>query len=129
MLSTLRSFITQDSAPDLKSFGHTPAPISHDTLQPCVPGRDCDDCPNQEHRTSDGPLCLVKPGTKVRVVSVAEGRRFRKRLADLGLAPGMEVNVLRASHARGPMILGLCGDARLAIGWGMANKIIVQELG
>lgn len=100
----------------------------HAQMRPCVPGVDCEDCPNREVEAGQLPLCLLEPGTRASVVSVGEGRRFRKRLADLGLAPGMEVRVLRASRGRGPMILGLCGDSRIAMGWGMANRIDVKVL-
>jgi Fe2+ transport system protein FeoA len=95
-------------------------------LEDCTPGVDCEDCPNQPVKGATLPLCLVPPGARARIVHVDEGRRFRKRLADLGLAVGMDVRVLKTSQGSGPLILAVCNDARLAIGWGMANKIRVQ---
>lgn len=95
-------------------------------LEQCVPDVDCKDCPNQEAGGSVLPLCLVKAGKRAVVDRVYEGQRFRKRLADLGLATGMELHVLRASYGSGPMIVAIRNDARLALGWGMANKIHVR---
>jgi Fe2+ transport system protein FeoA len=95
-------------------------------LHPCDPGVDCEDCPNQPVIGATLPLCLVAPGESARIVRVDEGRKFRKRLADLGLVVGMEVRVVQAAHGAGPMILAVRNDSRLAVGWGMANKIRVQ---
>jgi len=95
--------------------------------EPCTPGVDCADCPNRQ--TTDGAiqLCQLAPGEAGRIVAVYEGRRFRKRLADLGLTVGMDVQVVRASHGRGPLILAICNDSRLALGWGVASKILVER--
>ncbi len=49
---------------------------------------------------------------------------LRRRLAELGLNVGSEVRVLQ-SHGGGPMILAVKEDARMAIGRGMAHKILV----
>ncbi|NLX09259.1 MAG: ferrous iron transport protein A [Chloroflexi bacterium] len=92
----------------------------------CTPGVDCDDCPNRDHVAAALPLCLVRPGQRARIVQVEHGQRFRKRLADLGLAPGMELRVMQASHLSGPLILAVRCDARIALGWGMAKKIQVE---
>ena len=87
----------------------------------------CENCPNRALESSTLPLCRLEPGDAACIVAVDEGRRFRKRLADLGLAVGMEVQVVRASRGRGPMILAICSDSRLALGWGIANKILVEK--
>ncbi len=97
-------------------------------LEHCTPGVDCETCPNQAADGPTLPLCLVKAGGRAIVDHVYEGRRCRKRLADLGLAPGVEVSVLRAAYGAGPMIVAVRTDARLALGWGMANKIHVRVL-
>ncbi|NDJ75099.1 MAG: ferrous iron transport protein A [Chloroflexi bacterium] len=123
MLNTLLTFFRTDT----RDNGATPSlPDGVQPLETCVPGVDCDDCPNQELEGAVMPLCLLSPGEQGRIVHVHEGRQFRKRLADLGLAVGMDVRVVRASHGHGPMILAVCQDGRLAMGWGMANKIRVE---
>ena len=100
--------------------------VQVEALHNCTPGMDCDDCPNEGITITTLPLCLVPAGESARIVHVEQGRRCRKRLADLGLAAGVDVRVLRASRAGGPMILAVRNDARLAIGRGMAMKIRVQ---
>jgi Fe2+ transport system protein FeoA len=70
------------------------------------------------------PLAMVSPGEEVCLVSIRGGQRMRKRLADLGLNLGMTVRVLQ-HNGHGPLILAV-KDSRLAVGRGMAHKILVQ---
>ncbi len=70
------------------------------------------------------PLAMVSPGEKVRLTAIHGGQRLRKRLADLGLNLGMTVRVLH-HNGHGPLILAV-KDSRLAVGRGMAHKIIVE---
>ena len=70
------------------------------------------------------PLTMVKIGNRVRILNINAGRRLQSRLADLGLLPGVEVNVINSSFG-GPLILGVKGS-RIVIGHGMALKIDVQ---
>lgn len=71
------------------------------------------------------PLSMVQRGQVVELVRVNGGRKMRKRLADLGLNPGMPLRVVQCGHY-GPLILSVRGDSRLAIGRGMAHKIVVR---
>lgn len=70
------------------------------------------------------PLTMVSPGEDVRLSAIRGGRRMRKRLADLGLNLGMTVRVVQRD-GHGPLILGV-KDTRLALGRGMAHKIMVE---
>ena len=65
-------------------------------------------------------------GETVRLVTIEGGTHIRRRLADMGLSTGMEVKVI-TSIERGPIILSV-KDSRLAIGRGMAEKIIVEKV-
>lgn len=67
-------------------------------------------------------LAMVEAGTMVRLVSVQGGRELRSRLADMGLVPGMELRVIR--NTGGPFIIAI-KESRLALGRGMAQKILV----
>ena len=71
------------------------------------------------------PLLMVSAGKEVILVSLDGGLNFRRRLTDMGLAEGARFKVL---HSQGP---GQCivrvGNTRLAIGCGMAQKIMVRE--
>jgi Fe2+ transport system protein FeoA len=70
------------------------------------------------------PLAMVAPGEEVRLIAVRGGQRMRKRLADLGLNPGLTVRVVQR-NAHGPLILAVM-DSRIALGRGMAHKIMVE---
>jgi len=70
------------------------------------------------------PLSLVSPGTEVRLVAVRGGQGVRKRLADLGLNIGMTVRVV-VLNGDGPLLLAV-KESRLALGRGLAHKILVQ---
>ncbi len=69
-------------------------------------------------------LSMVESGATVELVAIKEGKRLRKRLADLGLNIGLQVRVVKNCFA-GPLILAVREDSRLAIGRGMAHKIQV----
>ncbi len=84
--------------------------------------------PHRHHRHHGAdatlPLSMVAAGQTVELVQIEEGRRLRKRLADLGLNVGLTVRVVQNSFA-GPLILAVREDSRLAIGRGMAHRIRV----
>lgn len=69
------------------------------------------------------PLLMISPGKEVILVSLGAGLNFRRRLTDMGLAEGVRFKVL---HSQGQCII-LVGKTRLAIGRGMAQKILVRE--
>lgn len=70
------------------------------------------------------PLSMVTAGETVELVQIREGKRLRKRLADLGLNVGLDIRVVQNCFS-GPLILAVKEDARLAIGRGMAHQILV----
>ena len=71
------------------------------------------------------PLTMVPQGKKVKVISLAGGRGLWKHLADMGLDIGSEIEVLNRGTS-GPLVIGV-KETRLAVGFGMAGKIIVEE--
>jgi Fe2+ transport system protein FeoA len=60
----------------------------------------------------------------VRIDAIDAGSGFQGRLADMGIAPGAEIEVLRNS-AHGPFIVSVKGS-RIMLGRGMAQKILVS---
>ncbi|UCB60811.1 MAG: ferrous iron transport protein A [Candidatus Bathyarchaeota archaeon] len=50
---------------------------------------------------------------------------FQRRLEDMGITPGTRVRVVKSAPFRGPIELQVRGS-RLAIGRGMARKILVR---
>lgn len=72
------------------------------------------------------PLVMARAGVDLRLRDIQGGCRLRQRLADLGLTPGSIVRLVQ-SEGGGPLIVALRGDARLALGRGMALKIMVED--
>jgi len=70
------------------------------------------------------PLALIREGERVKVSRVSGGRGLVRRMTDLGLRPGAEIEMITASRT-GPLIIRL-GEQRLGIGSGMAKKILVD---
>lgn len=60
----------------------------------------------------------------MKIVKVAAGRRATHRLAELGLTPGSEMEVIQ-DCGFGPLLLAV-RDTRLAIERGIAHKVMVQ---
>jgi len=59
------------------------------------------------------------------IVSIAGGKKAVKRLADLGLAKGTAVEVVRKAWFSGPVQIEVCGS-KLVLGRGLASKIVVE---
>ncbi len=72
------------------------------------------------------PLLSLSPGERGVVVDLRGGPNFRSRLYAMGLAPGAIVRVLE-NYPRGPVIVE-AGGTRLALGKGMAAKVLVRKL-
>jgi len=75
-----------------------------------------------ERRAVPFPLSLASDGARVRVHALGGGRGLALRLTELGLNVGSEVRVLQ--HQGGGLLLGR-GEARIAIGGGLATKVLV----
>ena len=77
--------------------------------------------------TSDGvlPLGFLTVGQEAMVMDIIGGPGLRKRLIELGFSKGAIVRVIQ--NDRGPLIIAL-GEARVALGYGMAQKVIVKEI-
>jgi ferrous iron transport protein A len=71
------------------------------------------------------PLTMSQPGKEVTLIAVYGGRGIRMRLHSLGLIPGAKLRVLNNNGA-GPLMVAVM-DSRVALGWGMAHKIMVEE--
>ena len=71
------------------------------------------------------PLSMVSSGEKVTLVSLRAGWGLKRRLADLGLTPGVEFKVI-SSGRPGQVVLDVRGS-RLALGHGVSGKIMVDN--
>ncbi len=82
----------------------------------------CSDC--LASRKPLMPLAMAKSGERVKIKEIAGGRIARSRMADLGIRIGDSVEIIN-NNGMGRLILG-CGCTRLAIGRGVAQKIMVS---
>ena len=73
------------------------------------------------------PLTMAKEGERVVIREITGGRKKQARLTDMGLRPGDLIQIIN-NAGRGRIILAQ-GPTRLAIGRGMAEKIMVSISG
>jgi DtxR family Mn-dependent transcriptional regulator len=82
-------------------------------------------------KESGVPLTTLGNGEVGVVISIqvshgGRGRRFKKRLMDMGLTPGTKVTMMKSAPFRGPLEIAVRGS-RLALGRGMAERIFVEK--
>ncbi|RZB30068.1 MAG: ferrous iron transport protein A [Desulfobacteraceae bacterium Eth-SRB1] len=69
-------------------------------------------------------LSMIDSGEEVILIDIRGGRGVRSKLYSMGLVPGVTLRILNRSGS-GPLMIEV-KDSRLAIGRGMAEKIIVE---
>jgi ferrous iron transport protein A len=72
------------------------------------------------------PLALAEQGERVRITRLLGGRGMALRLTELGLNVGSE---LRIAHRHGGRLVVVRGETRLALGAGIAHKVLVTPIG
>lgn len=75
--------------------------------------------------TAPFPLAMAQEGDKALIFTLRGGKNLEMRLTSLGLNVGSEVTVLQK---QGGGLVVIRGETRLAIDFGMAQKIIVKRL-
>ena len=75
---------------------------------------------------NQSPLSMAAAGQELRLVEIQAGRRLTHRLAELGLTPGVTLRVVQKNG--GPLLISVRGS-RIAIGRGMAHKLLVTPVG
>ena len=70
-------------------------------------------------------LAWMRAGQSGIVVEIRGGHGLVSRLSALGIRPGQRVTKVGSTFMRGPVTIQV-GNAQVAIGFGMANKIIVR---
>jgi Fur family ferric uptake transcriptional regulator len=73
------------------------------------------------------PLAMASPGERVRIVGFRGGKGMARRLTSMGLNQGADVEVIKSSGP-GPVIVA-ARESRIALGFGMAKKILVTTTG
>ena len=70
-------------------------------------------------------LRQMRTGQSGIVVQIQGGHGLINRLSALGIRPGQRITKVGSTFMRGPVTIKV-GNAQVAIGFGMANKIIVE---
>jgi ferrous iron transport protein A len=70
-------------------------------------------------------LRQMQSGQSGKVVEIQGGHGLVNRLNALGMRPGKKITKVSSMLMRGPVTIQL-GNTRIAVGFGMANKIIVE---
>lgn len=69
-------------------------------------------------------MTRVSAGVTVKLVSLSAGWGLQRRLADMGLTPGVAIKII-SSGRPGQVVIEVRGS-RIALGRGMAQKILVS---
>jgi len=72
-------------------------------------------------------LSRLEAGQSGRVVGIQGGRGVVNRLNALNIRQGKRITKLNSVFMRGPVTIEV-GNARVAIGYGMAKRIIVEPI-
>ena len=70
-------------------------------------------------------LCHMEAGQTGTVVQIAGGPGLAVRLNALGIRPGRRITKVSSMFMRGPVTVRV-GQTQLAIGFGMARRILVE---
>jgi len=70
-------------------------------------------------------LRQMQSGQNGEVVQIQGGYRLVSRLSALGIRPGRRITKVSSMLMQGPVTIQ-SGNTQLAIGFGMANKIVVE---
>ncbi len=70
-------------------------------------------------------LRQMQSGQSGKVVEIQGGHGLVNRLSALGIRPGKKITKVSSMLMRGPVTIQ-SGNTRIAVGFGMANKIIVE---
>ena len=73
------------------------------------------------------PLTCLKEGVKVVMAHSSGNGNVVRRLSEMGLTPGCELQILRKCSFHGPIEVEVRGVA-LALGYDLASQILVQDL-
>lgn len=76
--------------------------------------------------TKPFPLTMAGEGERVRIHSLQGGKGLAKRLTELGLNQGADIQILQRQGCG--LVVGR-GETRIALGGGMATKILVEVIG
>lgn len=71
------------------------------------------------------PLSQLGPGKEGVVKYLVGGFEFQRKIFSLGIRTGKKIKVVSSQPFRGPVVIRI-GNMKVAIGRGMASKIIID---
>ncbi len=71
------------------------------------------------------PLSFLSEGEKGTVVELRGGKTFQEKMFSMGINPGIRVEVISGTPGRA--LLVIAGESRLALGYGLAQKINIEK--
>ena len=71
-------------------------------------------------------LTQINKGEFVKVVEIMGGQNFKDKVDAIGLRVGSHIVKLSTQVLRGPVTIKL-GNTKIALGYGMASKILVES--
>jgi ferrous iron transport protein A len=79
----------------------------------------------EEEKMNETNLIRMRSGTRGKVVQIRGGQHMRMKLETLGIRTGCEIEKV-SGHAFGGPVVARIGATRVAVGHGMAHRIIVE---
>ena len=73
-------------------------------------------------------LARMRAGQKGKIIRISGGYGMARRLEALGIRKGGKVRKISEQWMKGPVLLQ-CGSSQVALGFGMASKILVEITG
>ncbi|RKX70180.1 ferrous iron transport protein A [candidate division WOR-3 bacterium] len=73
-------------------------------------------------------LTELKPGDEGIVMGISGGRGMMRKLESLGIRIGVKIKKISSQLMGGPVIVQV-GNTRVAIGYGMAHRILIRPVG
>ena len=70
-------------------------------------------------------LTKLQPGKSATVVEIQGGHNMLKKVQSMGIRPGKRITKVSSHFWRGPQTIQI-GKARVAVGYGMAERIFVE---
>lgn len=69
----------------------------------------------------------MKPGQKGKIKNISKGSKAERRMFEMGIMPGVEIELLSSYPFRGPLVFNV-GEMQIALGRGMAEAVEVEIL-
>lgn len=77
------------------------------------------------YQAGQSSLAAMRTGQRGTIIGVLGGQGPVRRLASLGIRPGRKVTKMSSTLFHGPIIVRV-DNAQVAVGFGMAKRIIVE---